>query len=48
LDLYNEQTEAVVAWYAQRGILTQVHGTGGMDDVTERVLYSLGRFVAAS
>lgn len=48
LDLYNEQTEAVVARYAQRGILTQVHGSGGIDDVTERVLDSLGRFVAVS
>ncbi|TLM86282.1 adenylate kinase [Pseudarthrobacter sp. NamE2] len=48
LDLYNEQTEAVVARYARRGILTQVHGSGGIDDVTQRVLYSLGRFVGVS
>ena len=48
LDLYNEQTEAVAARYAQRGILTQVDGSGGMDDVTERVLYSLSRFVGVA
>ncbi|WP_171046688.1 adenylate kinase [Pseudarthrobacter sp. NamE5] len=48
LELYNEQTEAVVAGYAQRNILTQVDGSGGIDDVTERVLYSLGRFAGVS
>jgi adenylate kinase len=41
LDLYHEQTEAVVAHYARRGLLTRVHGSGGIDDVTERVLDSL-------
>jgi adenylate kinase len=38
LDLYHEQTEAVVAKYAGRGILTRVDGTGGIDEVTDRVL----------
>jgi hypothetical protein len=40
LDLYHEQTEAVVAKYAERGILTQVDGIGGIDEVTDRVLQS--------
>jgi len=38
LDLYHEQTEAVVATYAERGILTRVDGIGIVDEVTERVI----------
>ena len=38
LDLYRQQTEAVVAKYAGRGTLTRVDGTGGIDEVTDRVL----------
>jgi adenylate kinase len=38
LDLYHEQTEAVVATYAERGILTQVDGIGIVDEVTQRVI----------
>jgi adenylate kinase len=38
LDLYHGQTEAVVAKYAERGILTQVDGIGGIDEVTDRVM----------
>jgi adenylate kinase len=38
LDLYHEQTEAVVAKYAGRGILTKVDGIGGIDEVTNRVM----------
>ncbi|TSE14430.1 adenylate kinase [Arthrobacter sp. KBS0703] len=38
LDLYHEQTEAVVAKYAERGALTRVDGAGGIDEVTNRVL----------
>jgi len=41
LDLYHQQTEAVVAKYAERGILTQVDGIGGIEDVTDRVLGSI-------
>ncbi len=41
LDLYHEQTEAVVAKYAERGILTQVDGIGGIDEVTDRVLTAI-------
>jgi len=41
LDLYHEQTEAVVAKYAERAILTQVDGIGGIDDVTDRVMQAI-------
>lgn len=41
LDLYREQTEAVVAKYAERGILVKVGGLGQMDEVTERVLEAI-------
>ncbi|RAX45383.1 adenylate kinase [Arthrobacter sp. AQ5-06] len=42
LDLYHQQTEAVVAKYAGRGILTEVDGIGGIEVVTDRVLDSIG------
>ena len=48
LDLDHGQTEAVVAQYAQRGILTQVHGIGGIDEVTERMLDSLASVVGVA
>jgi adenylate kinase len=41
LDLYHQQTEAVVAKYAERGILTRVDGIGGIEEVTDRVLGSI-------
>lgn len=41
LDLYHEQTEAVVAKYAELGILTHVDGIGPIDEVTDRVLQAI-------
>jgi adenylate kinase len=41
LDLYHGQTEAVVAAYAERGILTQVDGIGGVDGVTDLVMQAI-------
>jgi len=38
LDLYHDQTEAVVAAYDKRTILTRVDGIGAVDDVTDRVM----------
>jgi adenylate kinase len=38
LDLYHEQTEAVVVKYAERGLLTKVDGIGPIDEVTDRVI----------
>ncbi|WP_082978955.1 adenylate kinase [Arthrobacter sp. B6] len=42
LDLYHEQTEAMVAIYADRGILARVNGMGAVGEVTERMLLALG------
>ncbi|KRE80440.1 adenylate kinase [Arthrobacter sp. Soil762] len=38
LDLYHQQTEAVVAKYAGRGILAEVDGMGGIEAVTDSVM----------
>lgn len=47
LDLYHQQTEAVVAKYAERGILARVDGIGEIDDVTERVMRAVKEFQRA-
>lgn len=44
LNLYREQTQAVVDQYARRAILTKVHGAGSVSEVTERALDSLDRW----
>ena len=41
LDLYHEQTEAVVSRYQERGIVTKVDGLGAIDDVTNRIMEAL-------
>jgi len=41
LDLYREQTEAIVAAYAERGILTQVNGIGFINEVTDHVMRAI-------
>ncbi len=41
LDLYHEQTEAVVSRYEDRGIVTKVDGLGAIDDVTNRIMEAL-------
>lgn len=41
LDLYHEQTEAVVSEYAERGILTSVDGLGTIDTVTDRLYQAI-------
>ena len=41
LDLYHEETAAVISSYADRGIVTRVDGTGLIDDVTERLLQAV-------
>lgn len=41
LDLYHEQTEAVVAKYAECGILTKVDGIGGIEEVTDRAMEAI-------
>ncbi|HEY8752024.1 MAG TPA: adenylate kinase, partial [Arthrobacter sp.] len=39
--------EAVVAKYAERGILTRVDGLGGIDEVTDRVMEAIKAAQAA-
>ena len=41
MDLYTEQTAPLLAVYADHGILTEVDGMGGVDDVTARVFDAL-------
>ncbi|MFD1213763.1 adenylate kinase [Arthrobacter sp. GCM10027362] len=41
LDLFHEQTEAVVARYLERGIVAKVDGIGQIDEVTDRVMEAL-------
>ncbi|WP_426999058.1 adenylate kinase [Pseudarthrobacter sp. N5] len=48
LDLYHGQTEAIVARYAERGILAKVDGTGDIDEVTDRVMGAIETAMAAS
>lgn len=45
LDLYHQQTEAVVARYAGRGIVARVDGSGGIDEVTDRILGVLAKML---
>lgn len=41
LRVYHERTEPLIAFYADRGLLHRVDGTGDPDDVAERVRRSL-------
>ncbi|NUL49432.1 adenylate kinase [Cellulosimicrobium funkei] len=41
LDLYHQQTEAVIESYVTRGIVQRVDGTGQIDDITERLLQAV-------
>jgi adenylate kinase len=44
LEVYAEQTEPLVGYYGERGILVGVDATGPVDDVTERVIAAVRRF----
>jgi adenylate kinase len=46
LDLYHEQTEAVVSRYVERGIVAKVDGIGEIDAVTERIMAALDAVTA--
>ncbi len=43
LDLYREQTAAVVSRYAERGIVAKVDGLGEMDEVTARIMEAINK-----
>jgi adenylate kinase len=38
LDLYEEETAPLIAWYAERELLISINGTGSPDAVTRRVV----------
>ncbi|WP_029290617.1 adenylate kinase [Cellulomonas sp. HZM] len=42
LDVYASETAPISDLYAQRGLLSQVDGIGGVDEVTERLLGAIG------
>lgn len=46
LALYHEQTEEVIAKYAERGIVTRVDGIGAIDEVSQRILQAIRTAVA--
>jgi adenylate kinase len=47
LTVYSEQTEPLIAVYAERGLILTVDALGSVDEVTERIQVALaGRGVA--
>lgn len=44
LEVYNNQTAPLVAFYAARGLLVGIDAMGPVDDVTERALDALARY----
>jgi adenylate kinase len=38
LDLYRQQTEPLIDWYSERGMMVVVDGLGTADDVTKRLI----------
>jgi adenylate kinase len=42
LAVYAEQTAPVAAWYARKGLLRDVDGSGGAEEVSRRILAALG------
>ena len=47
LEVYREQTEPLVAFYGERGLVRQLPATGSMDEVTERALALLADATAS-
>jgi adenylate kinase len=45
LEVYQDQTAPLIAYYADQGILLGLDATGPVEEVTERALSSLRRFV---
>ncbi len=42
LDVYAQETAPIARVYADRGLLAQVDGIGGVDEVTQRLLAAIG------
>jgi adenylate kinase len=45
LEVYQQQTSPLVAFYADEGILLGIDATGPVDEITERALAALRRFI---
>jgi adenylate kinase len=45
LEVYQEQTQPLISYYADEGVLLGIDATGPVEDVTERALLALRRFV---
>jgi adenylate kinase len=45
LEVYEQQTQPLISYYADEGILLGIDATGPVDDVTERALLALRRFI---
>jgi len=45
LEVYQEQTAPLVAFYADEGILLGIDATGPVDEITDRALSALRRFI---
>lgn len=45
LEVYEQQTQPLITYYADEGILLGIDATGPVDDVTDRALLALRRFV---
>jgi adenylate kinase len=43
--VYQVQTQPLISYYADEGILLGIDATGPVDDVTERALLALRRFI---
>ena len=45
LDVYSEQTQPLIAFYADEGILLGIDATGPVEEITERAMNALRRFI---
>jgi adenylate kinase len=45
LEVYEQQTQPLISYYADEGILLGIDATGPVDDVTDRALVALRRFI---
>jgi adenylate kinase len=45
LEVYQDQTSPLVAYYADQGILNGIDATGPVDEITERAMSGLRRFM---
>ncbi|MDA8284421.1 MAG: adenylate kinase [Actinomycetota bacterium] len=48
LELYDRETAPLIAWYAERQLLTRIDGLGTPDEVTERIVLEVDRRILRS